>query len=93
MPSPFQPYVCAQLGGSPKTTWPVACGMRVCHARVCACHARVVCVQAALEADATTDTEARNQFGDKWRTTPAATAAKPYWDRIMQYRWGGVRCD
>ncbi|GFR44800.1 hypothetical protein Agub_g6135, partial [Astrephomene gubernaculifera] len=42
--------------------------------------------QNSLDADARADGEARSTHGDKWRAQPAATAAKPYWDRISQYR-------
>ncbi|EFJ43641.1 programmed cell death protein 6 interacting protein X [Volvox carteri f. nagariensis] len=42
--------------------------------------------QESLDADARADGEARTRYGDNWRPQPAATASKPYWDRISQYR-------
>lgn len=44
--------------------------------------------QQVLEVDAAQDGEGRERHGDKWRIKPAASMAKPYWDRISQYRWG-----
>lgn len=38
--------------------------------------------------DANEDGEARGKFGDAWRAQPPASSAKPYWDRIAQFRWG-----
>ncbi|GIM12801.1 hypothetical protein Vretimale_16038 [Volvox reticuliferus] len=42
--------------------------------------------QESLDSDARADGDARAKHGDKWKAQPAATAAKPYWDRISQYR-------
>ncbi len=50
----------------------------------------LMAAQASLDSDARADGEARAQHGDKWRAQAAATAAKPYWDRISQYRCGGI---
>eukprot|EP00198_Chlamydomonas_reinhardtii_P012800 XP_001702137.1 programmed cell death protein 6-interacting protein [Chlamydomonas reinhardtii] len=46
----------------------------------------LIAAQNSLDSDARADAEARAKHGDKWRAQPAATAAKPYWDRIQQYR-------
>ncbi|KAG2490070.1 hypothetical protein HYH03_011535 [Edaphochlamys debaryana] len=48
--------------------------------------ADLMAAQASLDSDARADGEARAAHGDKWRAQAAATAAKPYWDRISQYR-------
>ncbi|KAG2435427.1 hypothetical protein HYH02_011927 [Chlamydomonas schloesseri] len=46
----------------------------------------LMAAQNSLDTDARADADARAKHGDKWRAQPAATAAKPYWDRIQQYR-------
>ena len=39
-----------------------------------------------LDSDAQQDAEARAKYGEAWRPLPAATAAKPYWDKIASFR-------
>ncbi|GLI70883.1 hypothetical protein VaNZ11_015904 [Volvox africanus] len=46
----------------------------------------LVGAQESLDSDARADGDARSKHGDKWKAQQAATAAKPYWDRISQYR-------
>ncbi|KAJ9513660.1 hypothetical protein QJQ45_015416, partial [Haematococcus lacustris] len=41
---------------------------------------------AALDSDAQEDLEMRTKFGEAWRIQASATATKPNWDRISQYR-------
>ncbi|GLC38437.1 hypothetical protein PLESTB_001578000 [Pleodorina starrii] len=48
--------------------------------------ADLMAAQESLDADSRADGEMRDKHGDKWRVQPAATASKPYWDRISQYR-------
>jgi hypothetical protein len=44
-------------------------------------------VQQELDNDANQDAEARVNYGEQWRLSPAATLAKPYWDKISVIRW------
>ncbi len=47
--------------------------------------------QAALDMDASADAGAQAQFGEHWRLLPATVVAKPYWDRVAEFRCG-LRC-
>ena len=52
---------------------------------------QLLAAQSALDGDARVDAEMRAKHGDKWRAQAAASAGKPYWDRVSQYRWAGAR--